>query len=106
PKAAEPSAPVSSSSNQDSDLMTDEEFEKLLDELHGSGKGPTLEELDMATKPASANVEQSPAKPEPAIKPAPAAPTPAPAPKPESKPVAVKEEAKAPAVKKPQAEAT
>ncbi|MBS9958062.1 chemotaxis protein CheA [Vibrio alginolyticus] len=97
PKAAEPSAPVASSSNQDSDLMTDEEFEKLLDELHGSGKGPTLEELDMATKPASANVEQSPAKPEPVAKPAP---------KPESKPVAVKEEAKAPAVKKPQAEAT
>ncbi|MCR9381539.1 chemotaxis protein CheA [Vibrio alginolyticus] len=104
PKAAEPSAPVSSSSNQDSDLMTDEEFEKLLDELHGSGKGPTLEELDMATKPASANVEQSPAKPEPVAKPAPVQAVPAP--KPESKPVAVKEEAKAPAVKKPQAEAT
>ncbi len=104
PKAAEPSAPVASSSNQDSDLMTDEEFEKLLDELHGSGKGPTLEELDMATKPASANVEQSPAKPEPVAKPAPVQA--APAPKPESKPVAVKEEAKAPAVKKPQAEAT
>ncbi|MFH4642774.1 chemotaxis protein CheA [Vibrio alginolyticus] len=104
PKAAEPSAPVASSSNQDSDLMTDEEFEKLLDELHGSGKGPTLEELDMATKPASANVEQSPAKPEPVAKPAPVQA--APAPKPESKPVAVKEEAKTPAVKKPQAEAT
>ncbi|HHF0535002.1 TPA: chemotaxis protein CheA [Vibrio alginolyticus] len=104
PKAAEPSAPVASSSNQDSDLMTDEEFEKLLDELHGSGKGPTLEELDMATKPASANVEQSPAKPEPVAKPAPVQA--APAPKPESKPVAVKEEAKAPAVKKTQAEAT
>ncbi|MGS0569187.1 chemotaxis protein CheA [Vibrio alginolyticus] len=104
PKAAEPSAPLASSSNQDSDLMTDEEFEKLLDELHGSGKGPTLEELDMATKPASANVEQSPAKPEPVAKPAPVQA--APAPKPESKPVAVKEEAKAPAVKKPQAEAT
>ncbi|EOX4080438.1 chemotaxis protein CheA [Vibrio alginolyticus] len=104
PKAAEPSAPVASSSNQDSDLMTDEEFEKLLDELHGSGKGPTLEELDMATKPASANVEQSSAKPEPVAKPAPVQA--APAPKPESKPVAVKEEAKAPAVKKPQAEAT
>ncbi|HHF3256883.1 TPA: chemotaxis protein CheA [Vibrio alginolyticus] len=104
PKAAEPSAPVASPSNQDSDLMTDEEFEKLLDELHGSGKGPTLEELDMATKPASANVEQSPAKPEPVAKPAPVQA--APAPKPESKPVAVKEEAKAPAVKKPQAEAT
>ncbi|MFH4645126.1 chemotaxis protein CheA [Vibrio alginolyticus] len=104
PKAAEPSAPVSSSSNQDSDLMTDEEFEKLLDELHGSGKGPTLEELDMATKPASANVEQSPVKPEPVAKPTPVQA--APAPKPESKPVALKEEAKAPAVKKPQAEAT
>ncbi|MCZ8488118.1 hypothetical protein O9992_14305 [Vibrio lentus] len=33
------------------DLMTDEEFE-LLDQLHGSGNGPSIEELDAATKPA------------------------------------------------------
>lgn len=116
PKAPEPVAPAASSFSNDSDLMTDEEFEKLLDELHGAGKGPTLEELDFATKPASANVapeapkaEPAPA-PQPAPQPAPVAaapsPAPAPAPKPEAKPVAVKEEAKAPAVKKPQAEAT
>ncbi|MET2853835.1 chemotaxis protein CheA [Vibrio owensii] len=110
PKAPEPVAPAASSFSNDSDLMTDEEFEKLLDELHGAGKGPTLEELDFATKPASANVapEAPKAEPAPAPQPAPvaAAPSPAPAPKAEAKPVAVKEEAKAPAVKKPQAEAT
>ncbi len=99
PKSPEPVVPASSSSmtDNDSDLMTDEEFEKLLDELHGTGKGPSVEELDMATKPASAN-------------PAPVAPkvAAAPAPQPTAKPIAVKEEAKAsaPAVKKPQAEAT
>ncbi|AYO19094.1 chemotaxis protein CheA [Vibrio owensii] len=112
PKAPEPVAPAASSFSNDSDLMTDEEFEKLLDELHGAGKGPTLEELDFATKPASANVapEAPKAEPAPAPQPAPVAaapsPAPAPTPKPEAKAVAVKEEAKAPAVKKPQAEAT
>ncbi|WP_104023760.1 chemotaxis protein CheA [Vibrio hyugaensis] len=108
PKAAEPAAPAGSAFSNDSDLMTDEEFEKLLDELHGSGKGPSLEELDFATKPASANVvpEAPKAEPAPAPQPAPVAAAPAPAPKPEAKPLAVKEEAKAPAVKKPQAEAT
>ncbi|KIF45408.1 chemotaxis protein CheA [Vibrio owensii 47666-1] len=112
PKAPEPVALAASSFSNDSDLMTDEEFEKLLDELHGAGKGPTLEELDFATKPASANVTPEAPKAEsaPAPQPAPVAvvpsPAPAPGPKPEAKPVAVKEEAKAPAVKKPQAEAT
>ncbi|MEL7325495.1 MAG: chemotaxis protein CheA [Pseudomonadota bacterium] len=109
PKAPEPAAPAMSAST-DGDLMTDEEFEKLLDELHGAGKGPSIEELDFATKPASENVVPETPKPAPAPQPAPvaAAPSPAhaPAPKPEAKPVAVKEEAKAPAVKKPQAEAT
>ncbi|ENC6723873.1 chemotaxis protein CheA [Vibrio harveyi] len=111
PKAPEPAAPTASAST-DGDLMTDEEFEKLLDELHGSGKGPSIEELDFATKPASENVTPEAPKAAPAPQPAPVAaassPAPAPAPKPEAKPVAVKEEAKAaaPAVKKPQAEAT
>ncbi|MFZ8766874.1 chemotaxis protein CheA [Vibrio harveyi] len=111
PKAPEPVAPTASAST-DGDLMTDEEFEKLLDELHGSGKGPSIEELDFATKPASENITPEAPKAAPAPQPAPvaAAPSPAPdpAPKPEAKPVAVKEEAKAaaPAVKKPQAEAT
>ncbi|WP_322802935.1 chemotaxis protein CheA [Vibrio alfacsensis] len=122
PKAPEPVAPVSFTSD-DSDLMTDEEFEKLLDELHGAGKGPSIEELDFATKPASANFESE----APQVAPTPSAPapsspnpsshnqsalTPSPVaapqtPKPEAQPVAVKEEAKAaPAAKKPQAEAT
>ncbi|HDM8145890.1 TPA: chemotaxis protein CheA [Vibrio harveyi] len=111
PKAPEPAAPTPSAST-DGDLMTDEEFEKLLDELHGSGKGPSIEELDFATKPASENITPEAPKAAPAPQPAPVAaapsPAPAPAPKPEAKPVAVKEEAKAaaPAVKKPQAEAT
>ncbi|EMB9232230.1 chemotaxis protein CheA [Vibrio harveyi] len=111
PKAPEPAAPTASAST-DGDLMTDEEFEKLLDELHGSGKGPSIEELDFATKPASENITAEAPKAAPAPQPAPVAaapsPAPAPAPKPEAKPVAVKEEAKAaaPAVKKPQAEAT
>ncbi|EMH3447523.1 chemotaxis protein CheA [Vibrio harveyi] len=111
PKAPEPAAPTASAST-DGDLMTDEEFEKLLDELHGSGKGPSIEELDFATKPASENITPEVPKAAPAPQPAPVAaapsPAPAPAPKPEAKPVAVKEEAKAaaPAVKKPQAEAT
>ncbi|EIV8498100.1 chemotaxis protein CheW [Vibrio parahaemolyticus] len=106
PKAPEPVAPAVSAASGDSDLMTDEEFEKLLDELHGAGKGPTLEELDMATKPASALAPEAP-KPAPVAQPAPVS-TPASAPKPAAKPVAVKEEPKAsaPAVKKPQAEAT
>ncbi len=45
----------SSQDNASSDLMTDEEFERLLDDLHGNGKGPSVEELEMATRPASAN---------------------------------------------------
>ena len=99
----------SSTNNSDSDLMTDEEFEKLLDELHGTGKGPTLEELEAATKPAAAN---SAPPSTPTSEPKQPITTPkAEAPKQEkaqSQPVAVKEEAKAaaPVVKKPQAEAT
>ncbi|KUI98802.1 chemotaxis protein CheA [Vibrio sp. MEBiC08052] len=48
---------ASASNSSDSDLMTDDEFEKLLDELHGAGKGPSIEELEMAVRPASANLE-------------------------------------------------
>lgn len=69
-KPAQPAA--SSAAGSDGDLMTDEEFEKLLDELHGSGKGPSIEELDMATRPAAANPQTA----------APAAVAKAPAPKP------------------------
>ncbi|MGP8307295.1 chemotaxis protein CheA [Vibrio sp. YIC-376] len=96
PKALEPVTPISDVSSSDSDLMTDEEFEKLLDELHGTGKGPSVEELDMATKPASANVKAETPK------------APVAAPQPQAQPVVVKEDTKvsAPAVKKPQADAT
>ncbi|MGL6027080.1 MAG: Hpt domain-containing protein, partial [Vibrio sp.] len=47
--AEKPAAAAKTSTGSD-DLMTDEEFERLLDELHGSGKGPSVEELDMATR--------------------------------------------------------
>ncbi|SDH70969.1 two-component system, chemotaxis family, sensor kinase CheA [Vibrio xiamenensis] len=96
PKADSPkqSAPKSPSSGAgDADLMTDEEFEKLLDELHGSGKGPSVEELEAATRPAS--VTSAPASS--------AAPKPAPAPAPAVKaeaPVPAKQEAAPPATAK------
>ncbi|WP_087021473.1 chemotaxis protein CheA [Thaumasiovibrio subtropicus] len=114
-----PAAPAASGSGDD--LMTDDEFERLLDELHGNGNapGPSAEELDFATRPA----EPVPAKPAPkpaAPKPAPAAvaPTPKPAPKPapepqKAPPVAAKKaappakaERNAPANKPVQQEAT
>nr|WP_086941093.1 chemotaxis protein CheA [Thaumasiovibrio occultus] len=53
PQPSVPAAkPAASALSSDGDLMTDDEFERLLDELHGVGKGPTLEELEMATRPA------------------------------------------------------
>jgi len=108
-------ASVSPLSLSDSDdLITDEEFEKLLDELHGIGKGPSQEELDMATRPAEP-VSEKPAAAQtptdkapttdkqPAAKPAVAAKAPV-KPAVESEAAAKKETAVA--VKKPQAEAT
>ncbi|RBM70140.1 chemotaxis protein CheA [Vibrio tarriae] len=97
PKATETPKPTAAKSAPGGDdLMTDEEFEKLLDELHGTGKGPSVEELEMATRPVTpspaisepkASVEAS----TPAAKPA------APA-KPAAKPAVAKEvPAKAPA---------
>ncbi|MCW8328199.1 chemotaxis protein CheA [Photobacterium sp. SDRW27] len=118
--APEPVAPAGSvpsdtgASAGDDDLMTDDEFERLLDELHGSGKGPTAEELEMATKPVAemlANTvvdSMAPATPEPVVASAPAvsapvaaapAPTPAPVAERKAKPAA-KDKAK------PSAEAT
>ncbi len=70
-----------------SDLMTDEEFEKLLDELHGSGKGPSVEELEAATRP----VAQAPSAP--AARPAAPKAVSAPAVKAEAPPVPAKNEA-------------
>ncbi|MDF2153751.1 chemotaxis protein CheA [Vibrio sp. CAU 1672] len=107
PVKKEAPAPATEAS---SDLMTDEEFEKLLDQLHGVGNGPSAEELEMATKPASANPVSEPKAPAPQ-----AAPTVTPqvAAQEAAKPVVAKAEnkkadtkASAPAVKKTQAEAT
>ena len=92
-KPAAPKAATSASSSGGDDLMTDDEFEKLLDELHGSGKGPSIEELEAATKPVSQNPAPKPAaKPaaKAAPKAAPAAKSAPPAPV-ESKSTAVEE---------------
>ena len=102
PPPAAPVAPVSASADGD-DLMTDEEFEKLLDQLHGSGNGPSAEELDAATKPAE--VKPTPAPVATAPQPV-AAPAAVQTPEPVKAPAPVKSEAKAPAAKKQQAEAT
>ena len=102
PPPAAPVAPVSASADGD-DLMTDEEFEKLLDQLHGSGNGPSAEELDAATKPAE--VKPAPAPVATAPQPV-AAPAAVQTPEPVKAPAPVKSEAKAPAAKKQQAEAT
>jgi two-component system chemotaxis sensor kinase CheA len=45
--------------DSDGDLMSDDEFERLLDELHGSGKGPSEDELEAATKPVEAMIAES-----------------------------------------------
>ncbi|MFC4258581.1 chemotaxis protein CheA [Marinobacter lacisalsi] len=59
----------------DSDLITDDEFEQLLDELHGKGKKPAPSSApEAADKPADK-------KPEPEKKPEPAPKKPEPAPK-------------------------
>jgi len=126
PAPAAPITPVSTStvprdtgaSSGDDDLMTDDEFERLLDELHGSGKGPTDEELEMATRPVAEMLAETPVAASPVtpaapvakpVVPSPVAPTPAPvasapAPQPvaerKSKAVATKEKSK------PAAEAT
>ncbi len=75
-----PSGSVTGATTGDEDIMSDDEFEKLLDQLHGTGKGPSPEELEAATKPvapASSTAkpipEQAPeAKVTPVAKPAPA----------------------------------
>ncbi len=102
PPPAAPVTSVSASADGD-DLMTDEEFEKLLDQLHGSGNGPSAEELDAATKPAEVKPAPAPVATAPQ---AVAAPTAVQTPEPVKAPAPVKSEAKAPAAKKQQAEAT
>lgn len=76
PAPAKAPAPAPTAASGDDDDITDEEFEALLDQLHGSGKGPGVEQAD--TKPAA---------PAPAPKAAPApAPKAAPAPAPKAAP--------------------
>lgn len=75
--APSPSAPSASAGSDDE--ITDEEFESLLDDLHGSGKGPNGAPIENAA-PAPAP------EPKPTPEPAAAKPTPAPAPKPAPKP--------------------
>lgn len=111
---AKPSASPAIGGDSD-ELITDDEFEKLLDELHGIGKGPSQEELAIADHPAEPKVDKAPAAqpvakpaeaPQPKAEPAPvakaaAAPAAKAAPEPE-----VKKETAVAAAKKPQAEAT
>ncbi|MCG3730432.1 chemotaxis protein CheA [Vibrio cincinnatiensis] len=108
---------ATSSFSSDSDLMTDEEFERLLDELHGTGKGPSVDELEIATKPVGASnpppvVTNKPAETKPAADPAAKKIAPPAASAPEkSAPVAKTVEKReattaVSAAKKPQAEAT
>ncbi|MGF1739696.1 chemotaxis protein CheA [Vibrio profundum] len=104
--APPPSAPApSSAAASDEGLMTDDEFEKLLDELHGSDGGPSEAELAAATKPAapaSAPAPKAPAAAAPKIEPPAPAPAPKKAPAAAAKP-AVKEAKKEP---KPPAESS
>ncbi|WGV99496.1 chemotaxis protein CheA [Vibrio sp. YMD68] len=97
--APQSSAPQSPAAQGGDDLMSDEEFEKLLDDLHGAGNGPAPDELAAAVKP----VEPVDSAPKPTPAPAAVAPKAPPPP-----PPAPKQEAKPPAAqaKKPQAEAT
>lgn len=86
PASAPPAAPAPASKPAPSggdDEITDDEFESLLDDLHGQGKGPNAE---VAAAPTPAPAPKPQAAPAPKATPAPApapkaAPAPAPAPK-------------------------
>lgn len=96
PTTPEPSAPAgtetTAASAGNSDLINDDEFEALLDELHGKGKGPSA---GKASTPEKTAAPEAVAKP-PADTPA-SESKPAEAPKPAAKPVPPK--AAAPAAK-------
>ena len=112
-KAAEPVAPTpaaEATSSGSDDEISDDEFEALLDELHGKGSAPqSLETAAPEKAPETPKVEPAkpaqPAASKPAAQPAPAAskPAPAPAKAPEKAPVAAAAPKKAPP---PQAETT
>ncbi len=67
PKAAAPSTPESApAAGGDGDLITDDEFENLLDQLHGAGKAPTKNEATKAAAPPPPPKAPPPPKPAPA----------------------------------------
>jgi len=118
PEAAKPAQPAPQvpaaepASSDSDDEISDDEFEALLDELHGKGTAPqSLEtaEPEKAPEPPKAEpakpAQPAASKPAPAPKPAAAAPKPAPAPAkaPEKSPAASAAPKKAPP---PQAETT
>lgn len=111
-----PSAKSASALDNNTDeLISDDEFEKLLDELHGIGKGPSKEELAIADHPAEVAVNppvtekasQPEVKPVPQPKAEPAAVAKTPV-APPAKVIAEPEAKKETSVagKKPQADAT
>jgi len=51
--------PVISPSSNGNNEITDDEFEALLDQLHGAGQGPTVDAAKVSTKQSINNVEPS-----------------------------------------------
>lgn len=100
PKPADTASEASATSaGGDDDLITDDEFEKLLDQLHGAGKGPTVNAAaEPATPPAAApKPVEAVAAPAAAVASSPAAETPVAAkPAPKAVPKAPAKEAAAP----------
>ncbi|KHT61544.1 chemotaxis protein CheA [Photobacterium gaetbulicola] len=91
PAPAEPAPVSSTAANSDDgndDLMTDDEFERLLDELHGVGKGPSDEELEAATKSVVDMLEQDKPQSQPSVPSAPVQPQAQIQPQPAPQPVA------------------
>ena len=74
----------------DDNAITDDEFEKLLDQLHGKGQGPSAGAGNAPAAPASPKSDSAPAAPKPAEKPSPA---------PKAEPVAAAKEPAKPAAK-------
>ena len=110
-KAAAKKKPAAKKESADEVLMNDDDFDSLLDEIHGKGKGPTSKVDDKAdkkpaakkkpvAKKAPAADKKAPAK-KPATKKAPATDSKAPAKKTSAKPAA-----KRPANKVPVSEST
>ncbi|KZN65142.1 chemotaxis protein CheA [Pseudoalteromonas luteoviolacea CPMOR-1] len=104
---ATPAAPTSSQDSGD-DEINDEDFEALLDELHGKGQAPkNLEDGAAPSEPAQAPKAAPAPPPTPAAKPQPApkAEAPKPVAKAAPKPAPAKAEPKGGAPKKPAAQA-